>query len=58
MEESPEPIGEIILYQTEDGKTRIECRFANRNPLDKPGIDGAAFPDHPAKRHHAHPNHL
>ncbi len=29
MEETPEPIGEIILYQTEDGRTRVECRFAN-----------------------------
>lgn len=25
------PTGEIILYQTEDGRTRIECRFANEN---------------------------
>ena len=22
------PIGEIIFYQTEDGRTRVECRFA------------------------------
>lgn len=27
----PKPTGEIILYQTEDGSTRIECRFANEN---------------------------
>ncbi len=27
----PEPTGEIVLYQTEDGRTRIECRFANEN---------------------------
>ena len=25
------PGGEIILYQTEDGQTRIECRFENEN---------------------------
>ena len=25
----PEPKGEIVLYQTEDGRTRIECRFEN-----------------------------
>lgn len=25
-EENPAPTGEILLYQTEDGKTRIECR--------------------------------
>jgi len=23
------PTGEIILYQTDDGQTRVECRFAN-----------------------------
>lgn len=23
------PIGEIVLYQTEDGQTRVECRFVN-----------------------------
>jgi len=26
----PKPAGEIVLYQTEDGSTRIECRFANK----------------------------
>ena len=24
-----QPGGELVLYQTEDGRTRIECRFAN-----------------------------
>ena len=24
------PLGEIILYQTEDGGTRVECRFADQ----------------------------
>jgi hypothetical protein len=23
------PMGEIVLYQTEDGRTRVECRFAD-----------------------------
>jgi len=23
------PVGEIVLYQTEDGRTRVECRFAD-----------------------------
>lgn len=23
------PTGEIVLYQTEDGRSRVECRFAN-----------------------------
>jgi hypothetical protein len=26
---SPKPGGEILLYQTEDGRTRIQCRFEN-----------------------------
>jgi hypothetical protein len=30
MPENPtSPMGEIVLYQTEDGKTRVECRFAD-----------------------------
>ena len=30
MPESPmPPQGEIVLYRTEDGRTRVECRFAN-----------------------------
>lgn len=28
---APYPGGEIILYQTEAGQTRIECRFENEN---------------------------
>jgi len=27
----PTPTGEIVLYRTDDGNTRIECRFANEN---------------------------
>ena len=29
--ESGKPGGEIVLYQAEDGKTRIECRFEDEN---------------------------
>ena len=29
MKNKPEPDSEIILYQTEDGRTRIQCRFEN-----------------------------
>ncbi len=30
MSENPTPPqGEIVLYRTEDGRTRVECRFAN-----------------------------
>ena len=25
------PTGEFLLYQTEDGKTRVECRFADES---------------------------
>ncbi|MDO8543516.1 MAG: hypothetical protein Q7S40_24005 [Opitutaceae bacterium] len=31
MAKVPEPSSEIILYQTEDGQTRVECRFENEN---------------------------
>lgn len=30
-ENAPVPSGEFLLYQTEDGQTRVECRFANEN---------------------------
>ena len=29
MRDEPLPQSEIILYQTEDGRTRIQCRFEN-----------------------------
>jgi hypothetical protein len=29
MSEEPIPQSEIILYQTEDGRTRVQCRFEN-----------------------------
>ena len=29
MNDSKEPQSNIILYQTEDGRTRIQCRFEN-----------------------------
>jgi hypothetical protein len=28
---APKPASEIVLYQTEDGHTRIECRFEHEN---------------------------
>jgi hypothetical protein len=28
-EDLPSPQGEFLLYTTEDGKTRVECRFEN-----------------------------
>lgn len=29
MSDEPAPQSEIILYQTEDGRTRVQCRFEN-----------------------------
>ena len=31
MSDEPLPKSEIILYQTEDGRTRIQCRFEGEN---------------------------
>ena len=31
MTHTPVPGGELVLYQTEDGQTRIECRFENES---------------------------
>ena len=30
-ENAPLPSGEFLLYQTEDGQTRVECRLANES---------------------------
>jgi hypothetical protein len=30
-DETPKPSGEIVLYQTEDGQTLIQCRFENES---------------------------
>jgi hypothetical protein len=27
--DQPPPTGQIVLYQTEDGRTRVECRFVD-----------------------------
>jgi|GEM_PF-5413915 len=36
-----EPVGEFLLYETEDGRTRVECRFAaeRRALLEAEGED-------------------
>lgn len=31
MDEPETPKGEIILYRTEDGRTRLECRFEDES---------------------------
>ena len=29
MSNEPAPLGEIVLYQTDEGRIRVECRFAD-----------------------------
>ena len=29
--DEPQPVGSLILYQTEDGRTRVECRFEDES---------------------------
>lgn len=29
MGNADEPLGEMVLYQTDDGRTRVECRFVD-----------------------------
>ena len=29
MKDEPRPASDLILYQTEDGRTRVQCRFEN-----------------------------
>jgi hypothetical protein len=37
--------GDFILYQTEDGRTRIQCRFENKTVWLTQSPDGGAFSD-------------
>lgn len=34
MMESQPPSGEFLLYETEDGRTRVECRFVEDTLAD------------------------
>jgi len=38
MNDGPLPNSEIILYQTEDGGTRVQCRFENETVCFPPPI--------------------
>ncbi len=49
------PKGELILYQTEDGRTRIECRFEGETVWLTQALLGRAVPDHAARHHPAPP---
>lgn len=35
---APVPSGEFLPYQSEDGRTRVECRFANESLLSQLGM--------------------
>jgi hypothetical protein len=39
----PEPVGEILLYETEDGHTRVECRFADETLWLSQALIGELF---------------
>ena len=43
MSDEPLPQSEIILYQTEDGRTRIQCRFENETLWLTQALIGALF---------------
>ena len=43
MSDEPLPNSEIILYQTEDGRTRIQCRFENETLWLTQALIGALF---------------
>ena len=38
MSEKPSPESSILLYQTEDGRTRIQCRFEHETLLALPEV--------------------
>ena len=48
------PSGEIVLYQTEDGRTRVECRLQRRDALALAGADRGAVPKDGAARSTMH----
>ena len=37
------PAGEILVYQTEDGKTRVECRFEQETIWLSQALMGSSF---------------
>ena len=37
------PVGEILVYQTEDGKTRVECRFEQETVWLSQALIGELF---------------
>ena len=45
MSDEPLPNSEIILYQTEDGRTRIQCRFENETVWLTQALIGGAVRD-------------
>jgi hypothetical protein len=41
--DEPAPTGEIVLYQTEDGRTRVECRFVDETLWLSQALIGELF---------------
>ena len=42
--------GEIVIYQAEDGLTKVECRFVDEDCLADAAADGGIVP-HVQKQH-------
>ena len=41
--DEPQPVGSLILYQTEDGRTRVECRFEDETIWLSQALIGELF---------------
>lgn len=46
--------GEIIIYRTADGETRLEVRMESDSVWLTPGADGGVVSDDPAEYYNAH----
>ena len=50
--------GQFLVYQTQDGKLKIDVRFEGETVWLTQAADGGALPDHEAERQPAHPKRL
>jgi hypothetical protein len=58
MPDETSPQSSIILYQTEDGRTRIQCRFENDSIWLTAGAHFRAISSHRADRERTPERHL